>query len=399
MRSSDPITENMISSLDLMKDTGISRATLNNYIKLGLLPKPIVVRPHNPDIRARRIGYFPPEVLSTLEQVQSLKAAGRPIQDIPALLGLGIPPPKPISSRPVRRTSRSPEDHPTTPTLQAALFPDMKATPETSDENGGRSAVLPDDVPPAFPLALQWTSFAILSARIQDFSRLRAGLPPEEFFELIQQFRIDIAGAARSARMTHVAYSQDGLLCYCIPGDGDRDLLAMIRFSLDLRRIARNLDAAWKRRKGWGNRLYVNIGLVDGYNWVSRDLAGNGMEPFVFGSAVEQARLLCDFARLGSIWTTKTLLSRIKPADREGLRYGVRWQGPSGEVWTERVYALIADLFLPGDANIERYLEIASLPLTEIIGEGTLHRDNSDIRPPWIKDLPSDAIIGSKAGE
>ena len=400
MRSDGTVTENLLSSLDLIRITGMSRATLNNYIKLGLLPKPIVARPHDPVIRARRIGYFPPEVLSTLEQVQSLKATGKPIQEIPAVLGLGGSSIKRISSRPVKRTYRPPEDHSTTRALQTALFPDLTGTSEPSDGNGRRSKAFQDNVEPAIPPALQWTSFIILSARIQDFSVLRAGLPPEEFFELMRRFRTDVDSLAQCSRMTYIAYSQDGLLCYAIPGDGDRRyLLDALRFSLDLRRIARNLDEAWSRRKGWGSRLFVNIGLVDGNDWVARDLAGSGQEPFVSGSAVDQARRLCDFARSGAIWTTKTLLSRIRPADREGLRYGIRSQGLSGEVWTERVYARILDLFSLGDANIERYLEIASLPLTEIIGVGTPQREDPDIRPTRIKDLPSATIIGSKAGE
>jgi class 3 adenylate cyclase/predicted DNA-binding transcriptional regulator AlpA len=399
MRSGNPVLENVISSVDLIKITGISRATLNNYIKLGLLPKPIVGKPRDPDMRARQVGYFPSDVLSTLEQIHTLKKTGKTIPEISARLGVVSSPPKPIAPRTVRRTAQPPEELPTTHALQAALFPEMSETSEPSERDSLRFPGSQGVGAPARPSPPQWTSFVILSARIHDLPRLRAELPPEEFIEFFRQFRIDVDDAAQRARMTHVTYSQGGLLCYFIQGEGNRYLLDAIRFSLELRRIARNLNAAWKRRKGWGNRLFVNIGVVDGSDWVARVVAGSKKDICVSGSGVEQALRLCDFARFGSIWTTKTLLSRIGPADREGLRYGIRSQGVSGEVWTEQVYARILDLFSPGDATIEIYQDIASLPITEIIGEGTPPAENSGIRHTRIKDLPSSTIIDSKAND
>ena len=35
-----------ISSVDLLNRTGLSRATLNNYIKAGMLPRPVVKKPN-----------------------------------------------------------------------------------------------------------------------------------------------------------------------------------------------------------------------------------------------------------------------------------------------------------------------------------------------------------------
>jgi adenylate cyclase len=79
----------MLTSLELMQATGISRATLNNYIALGLLPKPMV---RNPDTeaqsmtRARQIGYFPQDALERIEQVQQMKKQGVPMAEIVRVL-------------------------------------------------------------------------------------------------------------------------------------------------------------------------------------------------------------------------------------------------------------------------------------------------------------------------
>ena len=73
----------MLSSLELLQQTGISRATLHNYIALGLLPKPVVRNPgDDPRTTARQIGYFPPEVLERIERIKALKKDGVAMADI-----------------------------------------------------------------------------------------------------------------------------------------------------------------------------------------------------------------------------------------------------------------------------------------------------------------------------
>jgi len=69
-------TDNWISSLDIINKTGISRATLNNYIKMNLLPRPVVKRPEGKSARARMLGYFPDSVIDTISQIKELKKKG-----------------------------------------------------------------------------------------------------------------------------------------------------------------------------------------------------------------------------------------------------------------------------------------------------------------------------------
>ena len=73
---------NMITSKEIIEKTGISRATLNNYIKMGILPKPIVRRP-GPDLKGvKQIGYFPISVLDRIARVNHLKQQGNSMEDI-----------------------------------------------------------------------------------------------------------------------------------------------------------------------------------------------------------------------------------------------------------------------------------------------------------------------------
>jgi adenylate cyclase len=74
--------KNLISSKDLLEKTGISRATLNNYIKVGIIPRPIVLGPSKGMRRVSRIGYFPRAAVERIEIVKILKREGHSMEDI-----------------------------------------------------------------------------------------------------------------------------------------------------------------------------------------------------------------------------------------------------------------------------------------------------------------------------
>jgi len=76
----------MITSKYIINKTGISRATLNNYIKLGILPKPVVGPPGEGMAGVKQIGYFPPESLETIYKVKLLKSQGKSMDEIARLL-------------------------------------------------------------------------------------------------------------------------------------------------------------------------------------------------------------------------------------------------------------------------------------------------------------------------
>ena len=73
----------MISSKDLLDRTGISRATLNNYIAMGLLPRPLITAPGlDEESRARQLGYFPESAVERITEIQRLKREGYTMAEI-----------------------------------------------------------------------------------------------------------------------------------------------------------------------------------------------------------------------------------------------------------------------------------------------------------------------------
>ena len=72
----------MLTSKEIIERTGISRATLNNYIASGLVARPQVLPPGPEHGAAPRIGYFPDDTIERVETIQRLKREGWSISRI-----------------------------------------------------------------------------------------------------------------------------------------------------------------------------------------------------------------------------------------------------------------------------------------------------------------------------
>jgi DNA-binding transcriptional MerR regulator len=70
-----------ISSKEILARTGISRATLNNYIGLNLIPPPTVRKPKEIG-GPTKIGYFPEWVVDRIDEVRQLKSEGMRMSQI-----------------------------------------------------------------------------------------------------------------------------------------------------------------------------------------------------------------------------------------------------------------------------------------------------------------------------
>jgi adenylate cyclase len=70
-----------ISSKEILARTGISRATLNNYIGLNLIPPPTVRKPEEVG-GPTKIGYFPEWVVNRIDRIRQLKGEGMRMSQI-----------------------------------------------------------------------------------------------------------------------------------------------------------------------------------------------------------------------------------------------------------------------------------------------------------------------------
>ena len=81
------LDSNLITSKDIFNKTGISETTLENFIILGILPKPIVKHPKSDINELTPVAYFPAEVLDRILQVKFVKQQENSMKSITRVFG------------------------------------------------------------------------------------------------------------------------------------------------------------------------------------------------------------------------------------------------------------------------------------------------------------------------
>ena len=83
--------------------------------------------------------------------------------------------------------------------------------------------------------------------------------------------------------------------------------------------------------------------------------------------AINQASRLSDFARHGSIWATKNLISRLTTEERSRIEFGViRKSQENGDRFIQSSYAQIESLLDLNQDKHEKMRDIGQLAVAEI---------------------------------
>ena len=363
-----------ISSIDLMKRTGLSRATLNNYIKARILPRPLVKRPSDTEhSRAKRIGYFPDSVLGTLDKIIQSKKKGYSMEKIRKTLTQKSD----VSSGRSQITGIW-----TTPACERSSYR-VNESEELFSLEENRLGYVPSDIPEQgfneklsakkravqdlfqqpMPIPL---FFSILAADLQDSIRICAELPPEEYFRLINQIWICTNGTFKKYCGTYGKHADNGIVYYFLKDRDTNYLINAILCALELRDKMKNLSDEWKKNTGWCNDLYLNVGINEGYEFFGRIPAAPTGEVITLGDTANYAVRLSHVARCGSIWTTKNLLNRLDEKERKKIRYGIRRCQPAHELLIENTFSRIGDLIPKTSDNYTIINDISTMIVTEI---------------------------------
>lgn len=506
--------ETKLTSRQVMARAGISRATLNNYIQLGILPKPELAKYVTAGRRVPRIGHFPRSALAAIEHVKRLKREGFTIAEIASMLtsrkdveapialvstpNQASPPsltPVPgSSSEPSGRGLRLTIDHIESPayllnakfelewanraaqeqilgievkfasditernlfnlvfqgglataaegcddflrfhlgiaknrTSRAAL---LALSPEIGDEAVEKLARLHEEAPVAPMRQIQrahfnmappgapacafdvFTSFfregiffafapaeaandelmALLSRRdvvirdllkrrrpyltevaalvadLQDSVKICAELPPEEYFQLINDIWGAMEPRLRKYYATHGKHVGDGMVYYFFPQPDCSYVLNAIRCAHEMQAAMQEISRTWRTRKNWLNELKINIGLHQGQEWFGTYQTPTHIEFTVLGDTINMAARLSDFARQGAIWVSKTMLGQLTSKEREGVQFGIRRKGADGaDILVPATYSRIANLVDLNTPKAEKLRDISMLAVTEIL--------------------------------
>ncbi|MBI5429888.1 MAG: hypothetical protein HY938_05440 [Nitrosomonadales bacterium] len=212
------------------------------------------------------------------------------------------------------------------------------------------------------------TDVAVLVADLQSSVRICTELPPEEYFELINQIWATMEPIFRKYYGTHGKHVGDGMVYYFFPQPDCNFIFNALMCAQEMKSAMRKISKEWQLRKNWLNELYLNTGLNEGHEWLGIFHIETKVEFTVLGDTINHAARLSDFARGGAIWATKNLLGQLPEKDRQRVKFGIRRQDADGrEVFVSASYSRVHELiYLNGSSN-EKLNDIAALPVTEIL--------------------------------
>ncbi len=507
----------MLTSKQILDATKISRATLNNYIGLGVLPKPVIRKPGPGEGRARQIGYFPDECLAIVRLIQKLKKEGLSMSEIvnrinqeeqnmdqaslsDRMIEENIEVETPETNGKSRKTGKkkemtlsdlnlpicmvnynfevewsnsqfnkeilgdestmSPEledrdllqlllDSPNwdssrdwgellnfhlgiaknrlskaaldrllskaeiskirilkglyeqvdvielEPIIQASFLLKLSEdgensyrvfastyreqiifiyTPESSDQDSllnflaERDQVIRDLIRKRPPVI---TSVCVLVADLQNSMKISAELPPNEYFELINDLWISVQPVFKKyygTHGTHGRHAGDGMVYYFFPQPDQNYILNALICAQEIKNAVRGVSKEWQLRKNWPTELYLNIGINEGREWLGTYVTPTQVEFTVLGDTINYAGRLSDFARFGSIWVTKNLLSALDKEECGQIMFGIHRENNEGrKILVPTSYSRILNLVDLTSDKFEKFNDVANLAVTEII--------------------------------
>lgn len=211
------------------------------------------------------------------------------------------------------------------------------------------------------------TDVTVMVADVQNSVKICAELPAEEYFELINNIWQESAPIFRKYYGTYGKHAGDGMVYYFFPQPDCDYRLNAIRCSLELKKMMRGITQKWQARKGWFADIFLNIGLNEGQEWFGSYHAGGHVEFTVLGETINYASRISDFARGGSIWATKNMLSQIQHDSRETINFGITRKTHNDEsVFVTETYSSIGNLIDSDSQASDKFKDVEMLPVTEI---------------------------------
>lgn len=242
--------------------------------------------------------------------------------------------------------------------------PDLHVNDTVLDLLARRDEVIRDLLKNHLPVL---TDVAVLVADLQSSTMICLQLPPEEYFELINQMWAAMEPVFRRYYGTHGKHVGDGMVYYFFPQPDCSYLLNAVRCASELRAEIRKISQSWQLRKNWGIDLKLKIGLHEGTEWLGTFHIDSKVEFTVLGDTINHAARLSDFAAGNTIWASKSLISKLIPDERRKLRYGIRRRDSEGvETLVEATFSPVSALH-DTTRHGEKLRDIGGMAVAEIV--------------------------------
>ena len=207
----------------------------------------------------------------------------------------------------------------------------------------------------------------MLVADLQNSVRICAELPPEEYFQLINDVWGGMEPILRRHFGTHGKHVGDGMVSYFFPQPDSNYMINALACARDMREEMQEISRRWRGDKNWLNDLILNIGLHEGQEWFGTFQTPTHVEFTVLGDTINMAARLSDLARDGAIWGTKSLIGKLSNNERKSMQYGIKRPNGSEEpVLVPNTFSRVSNLIDLDDSKNAKFQDIGALAVTEV---------------------------------
>ncbi|OGQ95393.1 MAG: hypothetical protein A2521_06605 [Deltaproteobacteria bacterium RIFOXYD12_FULL_57_12] len=210
-------------------------------------------------------------------------------------------------------------------------------------------------------------SLCVLSAVLQDSIPISVELPPEEYFELINDLWTTVGTVLEKYNGISNGQGGAGLFCFFLIKSGSSYAKNAIDCALELKMVMREFSRKWSGRKNWRNEFFLNLGISAGQEYFGVIRSGRNVEFTAQGETINCSYGLSLLARSGSIWASKSVISCLTPEERGSIRFGISRKIHERDVIIPNAFSRVADLQTDETNQINLSSDIASLPITEIL--------------------------------
>ncbi len=328
----DTARGNWISTRKLLKLTRLSRNGLRRYVKLGILPKPVIRFNGQQSKGSSKNGYFPKSVLERIKMVEQLRQQGHPMDQIARKFKTGAE--NSAGSDTAPAVQDSPE------AIKEQPQPDC-AAPEQS---------LPEQRPDAFlqkvkastsPLPV---SLAALAVQVDDWCRWQTCLLARDYHMLLDRLLTTASDVFSRYGGIFAFQPPAGMICYFVETVSKDFLSRSIRCAINLDLAIAQASDVWESQHGHLGKIMLNTGLHAGIEHISCVGVSGGDQIIALGLVTETASQLAAIAKDGQTWASKELFNRLEPETVRGIKFGISKLQDRWEVFLPGCFSKIHEL-------------------------------------------------------
>ncbi|GEM_PF-6426111 len=329
----DVLRLDWISGRQLMKAARLGKNDLVRYVRLGILPKPVIrfngLKPKG----SRKNGYFPKSVLERIKMVEQLRKQGHPMDQIVQKFKTGADDENrnPATSGNARDLPL-PEQEPARPDSAAAEQPDLKETTDSFVQKV-RAGTTPLPV-----------SLSALAVQLDDWCRWQTSLLAGDYHILLDRL-LSTASDVFSRHDGVFAFQPPaGMICYFVEPVSEDYLSRAIRCALDLDLAISRASEIWENQHGNLGKIRLNTGLHAGMEQLCCVEASGGDQIIALGPVSEIASQLAAIAKSGQTWASKDIFNRLGPETLRGIKFGISKLQDRWEVFLPGCFSKIHEL-------------------------------------------------------